>query len=112
MNRRGLLSSILATGMAPAIGHAGILMPVRKIITPAPLSLGVDWGAGDQLAGMLRYTDRLTASDVEDVVQEARRRGRMLTGREVEISHLPPRDLNRIDQLGQYGYVMWREVSR
>lgn len=34
MNRRGLLQGILAAGLAPAIGHAGILMPVRKIIEP------------------------------------------------------------------------------
>lgn len=31
MNRRGFLAGILASGFAPAIGHAGILMPVKKI---------------------------------------------------------------------------------
>lgn len=34
MNRRGLLHGILAAGMAPAIGTAGILMPVRQIVKP------------------------------------------------------------------------------
>lgn len=38
MNRRGFLGAILASGMAPAIGHAGILMPVRSIILPPRLS--------------------------------------------------------------------------
>jgi hypothetical protein len=33
LTRRGLLKGILAAGFAPAIGHAGILMPVKKIIT-------------------------------------------------------------------------------
>lgn len=34
MNRRGFLAAILASGIAPAFGHAGILMPVRKLILP------------------------------------------------------------------------------
>ena len=34
MNRRGFLSSILASGIAPyVITASGVLMPVRKIIT-------------------------------------------------------------------------------
>lgn len=37
MNRRGFLAGILAAGYAPAIGHAGILMPVKKIVEPAVL---------------------------------------------------------------------------
>lgn len=39
--RRGFLSGILAAGFAPAIGHAGILMPVRKLITPP--AFGAMW---------------------------------------------------------------------
>ncbi len=35
MNRRELLAGILAAGFAPAIGHAGILMPVRSIALPS-----------------------------------------------------------------------------
>lgn len=34
MKRRSFLASMLAAGMAPAIGHAGILMPVKKIFVP------------------------------------------------------------------------------
>jgi hypothetical protein len=37
MNRRNFLggmAGILAAGFAPAIGHAGILMPVKKIAPP------------------------------------------------------------------------------
>jgi hypothetical protein len=33
LNRRSLIAGILASGFAPAIGHAGILMPVRKVWT-------------------------------------------------------------------------------
>lgn len=34
MNRRGLMSGILAAGIAPYVVKAGILMPVRQIWTP------------------------------------------------------------------------------
>jgi hypothetical protein len=34
MNRRGLLRGILAAGMAPMVVKAGVLMPVKKILTP------------------------------------------------------------------------------
>lgn len=34
ITRRGLLQGILAAGMAPAIGRAGIIMPPRHVIAP------------------------------------------------------------------------------
>lgn len=34
MKRRSFLGSILATGMAPVVVNAGVLMPVKKIIVP------------------------------------------------------------------------------
>ncbi len=34
MNRRGFLAGILATGVAPAVVGSGILMPVRRVVTP------------------------------------------------------------------------------
>jgi hypothetical protein len=34
ISRRGFLGAILASGIAPAVGTAGILMPVKKIIVP------------------------------------------------------------------------------
>ncbi len=40
MNRRGLLAGILAAGFAPAAVGSGILMPVRRIVTPPALPTG------------------------------------------------------------------------
>ena len=37
ISRRGLLGAIFATGIAPMIGTAGILMPVKKIVVPTDL---------------------------------------------------------------------------
>jgi len=34
ITRRGLLQGILAAGVAPAIGRAGIIMPPRHVIAP------------------------------------------------------------------------------
>ena len=35
MNRRGFLAGILASGVAPwVVTKAGVLMPVKKIVTP------------------------------------------------------------------------------
>jgi hypothetical protein len=45
MNRRGFLGAILATATAPAIVSSGVLMPVRKIWTPAePFFFAIDEG--------------------------------------------------------------------
>lgn len=35
ITRRGLLQGILAAGIAPAVGHAGIIMPPRHVIVPS-----------------------------------------------------------------------------
>ncbi len=46
MNRRSLLGAMLAACAAPAYVKAGILMPVRQIITPPDWKMarwGVDW---------------------------------------------------------------------
>lgn len=37
ITRRGLLGAILATGVAPYVSKAGILMPVRKLALPGEM---------------------------------------------------------------------------
>ena len=37
--RRTFIASILAAGAAPAIARSGVLMPVRSLIVPEPMSL-------------------------------------------------------------------------
>jgi hypothetical protein len=70
--RRSFLASILATGLAPAIGHAGILMPVKKIITTPFLFLSTGGapvlhsGLNEAYHVLYRYTDK-TAQTYEEV---------------------------------------------
>lgn len=37
--RRSFIASILAAGAAPGVARSGVLMPVRSLILPEPLSL-------------------------------------------------------------------------
>lgn len=37
--RRSFIASILAAGAAPAVARSGVLMPVRSLIVPEPMSL-------------------------------------------------------------------------
>lgn len=39
MNRRGFLGAILAAGAAPWVAKAGVLMPVKTLVTPEILTL-------------------------------------------------------------------------
>lgn len=41
MNRRGFLAGILASGFAPAAVGSGVLMPVRRILLPGDLTIGL-----------------------------------------------------------------------
>lgn len=43
ITRRGLLAGILASGFAPASIASGVLMPVRRIITPLSIITTPTW---------------------------------------------------------------------
>lgn len=68
MNRRGFLGAILAAGVAPAIGHAGILMPVRKIVT------GIGW--------VSLYADRRNPAQIATAIDQYGRLYEMTNGNE------------------------------
>lgn len=69
MNRRGFLGAILATATAPAIVSSGVLMPVRKIWTPAEPFFAIDEGHTDATRALRKlrmntYYDESTPFDV------------------------------------------------
>ena len=58
MDRRGFMQSILAAGVAPwACTAAGVLMPIKKIIT-APLTLILPDGVAGDTMSIVQYSDR------------------------------------------------------
>ena len=78
MNRRGFLQAILALGVAPyVVTTAGVLMPVRQVITiPSLRTLNpkTDTVAG-QLEGLLASDSPLITSARTRAAQSANRRG-------------------------------------
>lgn len=69
MNRRGFLGAILATATAPAIVSSGVLMPVRKLWTPAEPFFAIDEGHADVTRALRKlhlntYYDESTYYDV------------------------------------------------
>lgn len=49
----GGMAAILASRMAPASAGSGILMPVREIVKPAPLAMGIDWATTEADCGWI-----------------------------------------------------------
>lgn len=71
MNRRGFLAGmagILATGVAPAVIPSGILMPVRQLWTPTPISGAsvVAWLEGNPIKGSY-FGDQWSAREMDDL---------------------------------------------
>lgn len=62
----GLAAILAPGGYAPAVGHAGILMPVRRVIAPRPC-VWVSCGTARPETIRLRAGDSLTLNAMVDV---------------------------------------------
>ncbi len=67
ITRRGFLGGILAAAAAPAIVKAGVLMPVRSIIVPRFIYMGIDWASEPDRAGYVAFVHPNMARDIGDL---------------------------------------------